>query len=119
MNKKRAFTLIEMMIVILVIAILALVVGLAVRNAGTRAKVVRKKADVTNINDASWLFENDTGQVPASVDDLRLPAGAGPAGYQGPYLRGPVPSDPWSGGAYVLTDGTVTGPAEVTSTFDS
>ncbi len=115
MNKKRAFTLIEMMIVILVIAILALVVGLAVRNAGTRAKVVRKKADVDSINDASCVYHNDSGQVPNSVDDLTVDAGAGPPGYQGPYLRGPHPTDPWSGGDYVLTDGTVTGPADVTN----
>jgi general secretion pathway protein G len=112
MRKNKGFTLIEMMIVILVIAVLALIVGLAVRNAGQRAKSARKAEDVRAINEGCWLFENDTGAAATVVGDLTQdPAGA-PAGYNGPYLRG-NPTDPFGGGDYVITDGTVTGPGDV------
>lgn len=112
MRKNKGFTLIEMMIVILVIAVLALIVGLAVRNAGQRAKSARKAEDVRAINEASWLYQNDTSAVPANA--AAMSASTGPTGFQGPYLTS-TPVDPFSGGAYVLTDGQVTGPADVTT----
>ncbi len=116
MKKNKGFTLIEMMIVILVIAVLALIVGLAVRNAGQRAKSARKAEDVRAINDACWIYENDTGATPGAVADLMVAEGAGPAGYNGPYLRSAnEPTDPFSGGNYALTDGSVSGPADVTT----
>jgi general secretion pathway protein G len=114
MRKNKGFTLIEMMIVILVIAVLALIVGLAVRNAGQRAKSARKMEDVRSINDAATIYENDTGEVAGTVAVLR--AEAGPDGYNGPYLSGGnEPTDPFGGGAYALTDGKVSGPADITT----
>lgn len=112
MKRKKGFTLIEMMIVILVIAVLALIVGLAVRNAGQRAKTSRKLADVGAINDASLVYSNDTGTLATTVTQLM--ASTGPTGYQGPYLSRPVePKDPYTGQSYTLTNGTVSGPGDV------
>ncbi len=112
MTRRRGFTLIEMMIVILVIAVLALIVGFAVRNAGHRAKESRKKEDVQGINDACILFQCDTNQVASSQDDLLQDPGAAPTGYQGPYLTHRA-YDPFSSTEYEITDGAVSGPGDV------
>jgi hypothetical protein len=98
---------------LLCIAPVALLVGLSVRNAGQRAKSARKMEDVRSINDAATIYENDTGNVAQKVDDLR--ADRGPKGYSGPYLAGVTPTDPFGGGEYTLTNGQVSGPADVTT----
>jgi general secretion pathway protein G len=114
MRPRRGFTLIEMMIVILVLAVLALIVGFAVRNAGHRAKESRKKEDVQGVNDGCVLFQCDTNVVAQSVDDLLQDPASAPSGYMGPYLTR-RPADPYSNGDYVIQDGAVTGPADVTN----
>jgi hypothetical protein len=98
---------------VLCIAPMALIVGLGVRNAGQRAKSARKMEDVRSINNASTIYENDTGRVPQKVEELEAPTG--PKGYSGPYLAGERPMDPFGGGAYQLRDGQVVGPADVTT----
>jgi len=81
-----------------------------------RAKQARKAEDIRAINDACWIYENDTGTVPKSVADLMVPVGQGPPGYNGPYLRGEnEPTDPFTGEPYELTDGVVSGPGDVTT----
>jgi hypothetical protein len=77
-------------------------------------KSARKAEDVRALNEASWLYENDTGVVAQSVADLTADQGKGPAGYCGPYLRG-TPVDPFTGKPYELKDGTVVGPGDVTT----
>jgi prepilin-type N-terminal cleavage/methylation domain-containing protein len=115
MSRRRGFTLIEMMIVILVIAVLALIVGFAVRNAGHRAKQWRKGEDCRSIRGACVIYENDTNEKCESLDSLI--ADAGPAGYRGPYLSG-RPKDPYTQGEYTVADGDLTGPADIT-TFEN
>lgn len=112
MVRRRGFTLIEMMIVILIVAILALVVGLALRNAGQRAKASRKGEDCQGIRDALLIYFEDTNQDAASIDVLL--GDSGPHGYQGPYLT-LSPHDPFTGQPYVVQNGVLTGPADVTT----
>ncbi len=100
-------------LMVIVVPVVALVVGLAVRNAGQTAKQARKAEDVRAINDACWIYENDTGRQAGRVSDLMAPTG--PRGYNGPYLRSAnEPTDPYSGRPYTLTNGEVSGPADVT-----
>lgn len=76
------------------------------------AQSARKAEDVRAINEAAWLYAQDTGQQPARADDLA--AATGPRGYKGPYLTG-APVDPFSQQPYVLREGQVVGPADVTT----
>jgi len=69
-RKNKGFTLIEMMIVILVIAVLATIVGLAVRGVGDDARASKAAADVKILNTASIAFQNDTGAAPTGQADL-------------------------------------------------
>lgn len=110
-SNRRGFTLIEMMIVVLVIAILALIVGLAVRNAGFRSKSARYIADCAAITNAAVMYRNDvstTADPTVEVADLIAPTGA--TGYQGPYLsRVRTPACPFCAppGPYTIDQATL------------
>jgi len=119
----RGFTLIEMLIVIVVIAILALIVIPRLLGAGRKAKEAALKGDLHQLRNAVQQFEADLGDYPASLDQLvatTAPTGTGgsgidldSAGYQGPYLRTPdgnLPVDPFTTAAdwtYTATTGEV------------
>jgi general secretion pathway protein G len=119
----RGFTLIEMLIVIVVIAILALIVIPRLLGAGRKAKEATLKGDLHSLRNAIQQFEADLGDYPASLDQLvatTAPTGQGGGGidldsqgYQGPYLRTPdggLPTDPFTGAAdwnYTAASGEV------------
>jgi general secretion pathway protein G len=90
----------EMMIVIAIIGVLAVLVGPSVfRNLGVaNATAARSQVEILAV--ALESFRMDTGRYPTSEEGLRIlrviPSGLNPpVGWQGPYLRKPVPFDPW------------------------
>ncbi|NIM04138.1 MAG: prepilin-type N-terminal cleavage/methylation domain-containing protein [Armatimonadetes bacterium] len=119
----RGFTLIEMLIVIVVIAILALIVIPRLLGAGRKAKEATLKGDLHQLRNAIQQFEADMGDYPAALNQLvatTAPSGTGGTGidldsqgYQGPYLRTPdggLPKDPFTAAAdwtYTATTGDV------------
>lgn len=119
-RKSKGFTLIEMLIVIVVIAILALIVIPRLLGAGRKAKEAALKGDLHQIRNAIQQFEADCGDYPAALDDLQTAPAAGSAGgngidldvtaWQGPYLRTPdgnLPDDPFNpGGGWTYTAAT-------------
>ncbi len=111
-RKSKGFTLIEMLIVIVVIAILALIVIPRLLGAGRKAKEATLKGDLHQLRNAIQQFEADCGDYPSSLDDLQTQPAAGTTGgtgveldvdgWQGPYLRTPdgdLPEDPFTGAA--------------------
>jgi len=108
-RKHKGFTLIEMLIVIVVIAILALIVIPRLLGAGRKAKEATLRGDLHQLRNSIQQFEADMGDYPAVLEDLvaakPFPAGTGgqgidldAEGYQGPYLRTPdgnLPKDPF------------------------
>jgi general secretion pathway protein G len=115
-RKHKGFTLIEMLIVIVVIAILALIVIPRLLGAGRKAKEASLRGDLHQLRNAIQQFEADMGDYPADgkLADLVAakgspPTGNGgtgvaldPNGYQGPYLRTPdggLPKDPFTNAA--------------------
>jgi general secretion pathway protein G len=107
-RKHRGFTLIEMLIVIVVIAILALIVIPRLLGAGRKAKEATLRGDLHQLRNAIQQFEADCGDYPANIDQLQtVPSGGNGgtgialdvAGWQGPYLRTPdggLPKDPFT-----------------------
>lgn len=108
---RKGFTLIEMLIVIVVIAILALIVIPRLLGAGRRAKESALRGDLQQLRNAIQQFEADMGDYPADLTQLMAdpssppsgPGGSGldldSAGYKGPYLRTPdnqLPVDPFT-----------------------
>jgi len=118
-RSRKGFTLVELLVVIVVLAVLAAIVLPKFVGAGTRSKESALKSDLKLIRNAVTLFYNDTGAYPASTAGLSATsapaAGLASDGtaksiiageWHGPYLEA-VPNDPVSGSAF--TYGTASG----------
>lgn len=97
MERRRGFTLIEMLLVIVIIGVLAgaIVVGLSGRSE--EARMTRAKADLSgSLSLALDLFDQDVGRYPTADEGLKaLVDDAGIPGWKGPYLKGGLRADPW------------------------
>ena len=93
----RGFTLIEILVVIAIIAMLAAIVGPAVMNKLGGAKSKTAAIQIADIDKALDLFKLDVGRYPSNVEGLQALVSAPPTanGWNGPYLKGGLPSDPW------------------------
>ena len=97
-NKKpNGFTLIELLVVLAILGLLAgLVAPQVVRYLGT-AKTETAKLQIQMIVSALEMYRLDNGRYPNQAEGLRAlsekPANA--VRWNGPYLRGALPNDPW------------------------
>lgn len=96
---RRAFTLIEVLVVIVVIAVLATFVAPSLfRNVGD-ARLATAKAQVESFGTALDGYRLDNGRYPTTAQGLsalwQKPVIDPPSGWTEPYLRKPVPDDPW------------------------
>lgn len=97
MKGKRAFTLIELLLVVIIIGALAAMIVPRFTGRGEEAKREIARADIlTNIPTALKLYELDNGDYPASSEGLAaLLSRPGSANrWKGPYLER-KPLDPW------------------------
>jgi general secretion pathway protein G len=105
MNRRnRAFTLIELMVVILILAILAALIVPNVLGRTGQAKVAKAKADLATLRSAIDQFRLDTDRYPTTqegFDALRNPP-SGINGWHGPYLQKDMTPDPW-GNQYIYS----------------
>jgi len=124
----RGFTLVELLIVIVIIAVLAAIAIPKFSNSNQRSRESSLKGDLKIVRDAVQNYYTDTTYYPASLADLAAtsaPAtgldstGASQtitaANWHGPYLQS-VPTDPVSQAAFTYstsspTVGTVTSSA--------
>jgi general secretion pathway protein G len=102
-DKRRAgVTLIEMLVVVVIIAVFAAVVGPRLLNQGDKARVVAARQQIENFQLALGQYHLDTGAFPST--DMGLAAlRVQPNGldqWHGPYLQKDIAPDPW-GHAYV------------------
>ena len=99
---RRAFTLIELLLVITIISVLAAVVVPRFFGRSREARVVAaRQAIVGTFGLAADLFEQDTGRYPTTEEGLMaLIQNPQVTNWRGPYLKSAtIPPDPW-GNAY-------------------
>jgi general secretion pathway protein G len=103
-RRKAGFTLIEILVVIVVIAILATLVAPNVFQHVSTAKSSTAKSQIEMIGTALDAYRLDNGQYPSTQQGLEAlitkPTIDPPPTWRGPYLRKEIPLDPW-GEAYV------------------
>ena len=110
MKRQSAFTLIEILVVVAILAILAAIVVPRVMDRPDEARKVAAKADVAAIVQALKLYRLDNGFYPSTDQGLaalvQKPASAPVPGNwkQGGYLER-LPKDPWGGDYQYLSPG--------------
>nr|CAA9267211.1 hypothetical protein AVDCRST_MAG63-2810 [uncultured Armatimonadetes bacterium] len=96
-GKRRAFTLIELMVVILILAILAALVVPRVVGRTSDAKRAKAASDISTLSSLLQQYRVDNDSYPSSEDGLNAlrvqPADA--RNWRGPYTSKEIPTDPW------------------------
>lgn len=94
-TKKKAFTLVEMMAVVVIIGILAAVIAPKIFNQVNKTSVTAAKQDIESLSNAVTLYRLDTSKFPYELRDL-LYEPDDVRNWNGPYLsKRKIPRDPW------------------------
>ena len=103
---QRAFTLLELLVVLVILGLLASYVAPRYLSQVGRSEVQVAKAQMDAFSKALDQYRLDVGQYPSSEQGLsalyRKPDGL--TRWQGPYLKKEPPDDPW-GRSYVYRAG--------------
>jgi len=109
----RGFTLIEIMVVIVILALLAALVGPKLIGRSDDAKVADVKVQIRNLETALKLYKLDNGLYPTTEQGLgslisKPTVGVIPKNYKAEgYLESKkVPQDPWGGEYILISPGT-------------
>lgn len=98
-RRRSGFTLIEILVVIVVIAILATLVAPNIFQHVGAAKSATAKSQIEMLGAALDAYRLDNGRYPTTEQGLNAlwekPTIDPPANWRAPYLRKPVPADPW------------------------
>jgi general secretion pathway protein G len=102
LSNRKGFTLIEIMVVIVILALLAALVGPKLMGRTDDAKITDARVQIKNIETALKLYKLDTGTYPATEQGLQAliskpTVGVIPKNYKdGGYLESKkMPTDPW------------------------
>ena len=111
-KNNRGFTLIEIMVVIVILALLAALVGPRIMGRSDDAKIADAKVQIRNIESALKLFKLDNGNYPGTEQGLQAlvekpTTGQIPKNYKAEaYLESKkVPKDPWGNDYIYLSPG--------------
>jgi general secretion pathway protein G len=92
--RSHAFTLVEMLLVLVILAVLAAIVIPKMSGRSQQAKITAAQSQISSMEMALDSFEVDTGFYPAALNALvEQPNNA--QNWKGPYLKKGIPNDPW------------------------
>ncbi len=103
-NSNKAFTLMELMVVVAIIVLLAGIILPNYAKRVDRAKMVKAEADISAIETAISMYANDmggyfgnlTGDIsPVNTGLVYGPQDSSQSKWKGPYLKG-INRDPWN-----------------------
>src|SRR5436309_5914176 len=94
---RAGFTLVEVLVVMIILAILAAVVVPRVVGRTEDARRARAVTDIESLGTALDLYKADNGEYPTTEEGLQALRVAPPSAknWNGPYLKKAVPTDPW------------------------
>lgn len=99
---RRAFTLIELLLVLVILGVLAAIVVPKFSGRTEQARLTAAKTQIGTFSTALDAFEIDNGYYPKGRNGLQdlvqQPRDA--QNWKGPYLKGEIPNDPW-GNPYI------------------
>ena len=101
-REHRGFTLIELVVVIVILAILAAVIVPRFMGRTEDAKISSAITQIASFKTAISMYNSDVSSFPATLDSLISAGEDAKQKWHGPYLDGTdvVPKDPW-GNPYV------------------
>jgi general secretion pathway protein G len=107
-RRRSAFTLIELLLVLVILAVLAAIVVPKLTGRGEDAKKGAAKTDCTSIAGALRTYEVDTGSYPEDSQGLAaLLKNPNVPGWKGPYIESSdLPKDPWGHDYFYHKNGT-------------
>lgn len=123
MQGRNGFTLLEILVVVLIIAVLATVVGVNVAREPGRARQAVAAAQIANLRTALQRYRMDHGMYPTQEQGLealcrrptRAPIPRGPYPPDGYLESSEVPLDPWGQPYIYLVPGSGNAPFEIVS----
>ncbi len=96
-SARRAFTLVELLLVLVILATLAAIVVPKFSGRTEQARVTAAQTQISNFGVALDSFEIDNGYYPKGKNGLQdlvtQPKDAN--SWKGPYVKGEIPKDPW------------------------
>ena len=100
--QNAAFTLIELLLVMVILVVLAAVIVPRFGNRTEQARVTAATTDISTLDGAIEQFQVDCGRYPSNEEGLSalITQPANVQGWHGPYIKGGIPGDPWKN-AYV------------------
>jgi len=97
-RRARGFTLIELLVVLAILTLLAGLVGPRVLGQLGGAKSKTAVVQIADLDKSLELYKLDVGRYPTTEEGLdalvKKPGSVN--GWNGPYLKGGVPTDPWN-----------------------
>lgn len=99
-DRRRGFTLMEVMLVLVILVIIGSVATVAVVQMQRNANIQAAKAQVLAFEAPLQAYHMNIGDYPSNSDGLQalrtVPSGLpNPSKWAGPYLNKEVPLDPW------------------------
>ena len=97
-SREAGFTLMELLVVLAILGLLMSLVGPQVLNQLGGAKTKTAAIQIKDLEQALEMYKLDVGRFPSTEEGLSALVNkpAGSTGWNGPYLKGDIPLDPWN-----------------------